>query len=114
MTRSAPTSPDSLHQALKALANPARLRILRWLERPHAEFGRQEIGDFDADGVCVSLIQKKAGLSQSTTSAYLATLHRAGLVDVKRMGQWTYYRRNEAAIGRFLRGLEEALGRPSD
>lgn len=99
-----------LQDLLKALSNETRLRILGWLERPRESFGRQEVGDFATDGVCVSLIQKKAGLSQSTTSAYLAILHRAGLVSVKRMGQWTYYRRNEAAIRRFLDSLEGQLG----
>lgn len=108
---SGPAAP-ALHQALKAVANPTRLQILHWLEEPRESFGRQEVGDFETDGVCVSLIQKKAGLSQSTTSAYLATLARAGLVDVKRIGQWTYYRRNNAAIGRFLDRLAGALGNP--
>lgn len=98
--------------ALKALSNDARYRILRWLERPREAFGHQDVGDFDSDGVCVSLIQRKARLSQSTTSAYLATLHRAGLVSVKRIGQWTYYRRDEAGIRRFLDRLGHDLGVP--
>ena len=105
------TSPSPSAQAiLKALTNETRRRILEWLERPKQSFGHQEIGDFDTDGVCVSLIQKKAGLSQSTTSAYLGILHRAGLVTVKRMGQWTYYRRDEAAIRRFVDQLGNELG----
>lgn len=107
-----PGSAATLQQALKAVANPSRMQILRWLERPRESFGRQDVGDFETDGVCVSLIQKKAGLSQSTTSAYLATLARAGLVEVKRIGQWTYYRRNDAAIGRFLDRLGSVLGEP--
>lgn len=99
----------AVQPGIKALANPARLRILRWLASPRQSFGRQDVGDFDTDGVCVSLIQKKSGLSQSTVSAYLATLHRAGLVEVKRIGQWTYYRRNEAEIRRFLEQLDALL-----
>lgn len=98
--------------ALRALANDTRFRILRWLERPRESFGHQPVGDFDADGVCVSLIRRKARLSQSTTSAYLAILHRAGLVSVKRIGQWTYYRRDEAGIRRFLDRLGHDLGAP--
>jgi ArsR family transcriptional regulator len=31
-------------------------------------------------------------------SGYLATLQRVGLVEVRRIGQWTYYKRNEATI----------------
>ena len=72
-------------------------------------FGRQDVGDFDTDGVCVSLIQKRSGLSQSTVSSYLALLTRAGVVKAKRVGQWTYYRRDEAAIRRFLDDLTATL-----
>jgi ArsR family transcriptional regulator len=92
---------------LKALSNETRLQILEWLKDPHASFGSQEIGDFDEDGVCVSLIQKKSGLSQSTTSHFLSVLSRAGLVRSKRVGQWTYFKRDEEAI----RGFADALAR---
>ncbi|WP_335926197.1 hypothetical protein [Paenibacillus lutimineralis] len=40
-------------------------------------------------------------------SDYLATLQRAGLVEVWRIGQWTYYKRNEATI----RALDEIIGK---
>jgi DNA-binding transcriptional ArsR family regulator len=94
-----------VNAVLKALSNETRLQILEWLKDPHRNFGHQEIGDFDEDGVCVSLIQKKAGLSQSTTSIYLGVLLRAGLVRAKRIGQWTYYQRDEEAIQRFQQAL---------
>ena len=94
---------------LKALSNDARLRILEWLKDPKRNFGRQDVGDFDTDGVCVSVIQRKSGLSQSTVSSYLALLTRAGLVKAKRVGQWTYYRRDETAIRRFLQELGTTL-----
>jgi DNA-binding transcriptional ArsR family regulator len=94
---------------LKALSNDTRLKILGWLKDPKRQFGRQEVGDFQEDGVCVSLIQKKSGLSQSTVSSYLALLTRAGLVTAKRVGQWTYYRRNEDAIRRFVNDLGATL-----
>lgn len=94
---------------LKALSNVTRLKILGWLKAPEQHFGHQPVGDFEEDGVCVSLIQKKCGLSQSTVSSYLALLTRAGLVNVKRVGQWTYYSRNEDAIRRFVRHLGAEL-----
>ena len=109
MTR--PLSP--VQEGLKALGNDARFRILRWLEHPRESFGHQAIGDLETDGVCVTVIQKKARLSQSTVSAYLAMLHRAGLVSVKRLGQWTYYRRDEAGIRRFLDRLASEVGAAS-
>ena len=45
-------------------------------------------------------IQAKTGLAQSTVSAYMAELHRAGLVHATRVGKWTHYRRDEARIAR--------------
>jgi len=102
--------PTDVHIAvLKALSNEKRLKILEWLKEPERNFGHQPIGDFQHDGVCVSLIQKRAGLSQSTVSAYLALLTRVGLVRAKRVGQWTYYRRNEGAIRRFVQELGSTL-----
>src|SRR5215216_275998 len=96
-------------EVLKALSNETRLKMLWWLKDAKRHFGRQDVGDFGTDGVCVSLIQKKSGLSQSTVSAYLALLTRAGLVTAKRVGQWTYYRRNEAAIRRFINEFAATL-----
>jgi DNA-binding transcriptional ArsR family regulator len=101
--------PD-VNAVLKALSNETRLQILEWLADPRRSFGSQEVGDFDEDGVCVSLIQKKTGLSQSTTSHFLAVLSRAGLVRSKRIGQWTYFKRDEEAIARFSAALAKRIG----
>ncbi|EMT50063.1 MULTISPECIES: ArsR/SmtB family transcription factor [Brevibacillus] len=82
----------------KALSNETRLQILDWLKEPEKHFPPQEGGDCRKIGVCVSHIQEKAGLSQSTVSQYLLTLQRAGLLEVYRYGQWTYYKRNEQKL----------------
>ncbi|MFJ3259928.1 ArsR/SmtB family transcription factor [Pseudomonas sp. NPDC086581] len=95
-----------LLDVFKALSNRTRLQILKGLKDPANSFPPQDEGDVLTVGVCVSSIQEGVGLSQSTVSDYLATLQRAGLVDVTRIGQWTYYKRNEAAI----RALAEAIG----
>lgn len=86
-----------VHQ-LKALASETRLQIMAWLRAPEAHFPAQAHGDPVGIGVCVSHIQQKAGLSPSTASTHLAILQRAELVCATRIGKWTYYRRNEAAI----------------
>lgn len=91
----------------KALSNRTRLDILKRLKDPANSFPPQDEGDVHTVGVCVSSIQEGVGLSQSTVSDYLATLQRAGLVDVQRVGQWTYYKRNEAAIS----ALAELIGK---
>jgi len=91
----------------KALSNRTRLEILKRLKDPANSFPPQDEGDVHTVGVCVSSIQEGIGLSQSTVSDYLATLQRAGLVDVQRVGQWTYYKRNEEAIS----ALAELIGK---
>jgi ArsR family transcriptional regulator len=94
---------------LKAIGNQRRLQILDWLKDPESHFPPHKDVDGFEQGVCVAFIQQKSGLSQSTTSQYLAMLEQAGLVIATRIGKWTYYRRNEAAIATFTRQLEEQL-----
>lgn len=94
-------STDQLLDALKALANPARLEIMEWLRDPEGEFAEWEpIADREEFGVCATHIQAKAGLAQSTVSSYLGILERAGLVESTRIGKWTHYRRNEELLRR--------------
>lgn len=97
-----------LSEALKALDNPTRLAILTLLKNPRKSFPEQE-ADPDQLGVCVSIIQERVGLSQSTVSNYLAALQRAQLVTSQRIGAWTYYKRNEAKIEQLLNALEKAI-----
>ena len=86
----------------KALANDTRLTILMWLKEPEKYFPPQGIhipeGDSFDHSVCVGAICDKSGISQSTVSHYLDMLQRAGLLESRRYGKWTYYRRNEENI----------------
>ena len=97
-----------INEALKALANPMRLDILNWLKDPRKSFPEQEV-DPETVGVCVSIIQERTGLSQSTTSLYLAALQRAQLVTSQRIGPWTYYKRHDENIDAFLKALKERI-----
>ncbi|CAM3935996.1 transcriptional regulator, ArsR family [Pedobacter westerhofensis] len=81
----------------KALSNKTRLSILEWLKDPEAHFPDHE-SHMHEGGVCVGAIQQKAGVTQSTVSEYLSLLQRTGLVESNRVGQWTYYKRNEGAF----------------
>ena len=101
---------NELTEVLKAINNPIRMDILRWLKNPKENFEVEEqLVDADVEGVCVSIIQEKVQLSQSTVSAYLATLQRAKLVSSKRIGPWTYYKRNDESIRAFTDKLSGAL-----
>lgn len=95
--------------AIRALANDRRLLILEWLKDPVAHFRPQTDGDLVADGVCGALIAEKLGVSQPTVSEHLKLLTQAGFLQPKRIRQWTFYRRDEARIAAFTRGLAENL-----
>ncbi|RQH01143.1 ArsR/SmtB family transcription factor [Paraburkholderia dinghuensis] len=95
---------DAIH---KALANPVRREILAWLRDPEVYFPDQ---DFPLDqGVCAGKIDARCGLSQSTVSAHLAALQKAGLVSTKRVGQWAFFKRNEPVIEAFLAHMNAQL-----
>lgn len=87
---------DDLALAFKALSNPTRVAILRWLKDP-SDFPPQ-LEPTEEVGVCLKHIQARAGVSQSTASQYMATLQNAGLVTSTRVGQWTHYKRSEKRI----------------
>jgi DNA-binding transcriptional ArsR family regulator len=88
---------DAIH---KALANPTRRQILAWLKEPEVYFAAQQHPL--SMGVCAGLIDQRAELSQSTVSAHLAILLKAGLITRHRVGQWIYFKRDEATIAAFI------------
>ncbi len=101
----------NLDKAIAALNNPVRRRILEWL-KDRSNFPPALPEHADLEGVCVAYIQEKAGLSQSTISNYMGLLKDAGLVISERHGQYTFYRRDESAIGAFLSAVERELLKP--
>ncbi|UCG86069.1 MAG: winged helix-turn-helix transcriptional regulator [Gemmatimonadota bacterium] len=68
---------SELTQTHKALAHPARLRVLAILR---------------GGELCACQITAVLGLAPSTVSAHLAELRRAGLVDEQKAGRWVLYR----------------------
>ena len=88
---------DAIH---KALANPARRHILAWLKEPDCFFAEQEHPQ--SLGVCAKTIVRRAELSQSTVSSHLTTLASCRLVTSKRIGQWIFFKRDEAVIQAFI------------
>lgn len=106
MAATAELDSGDLIEMFKALGNPARLQIMQWLKDPEAHFGAYEpIADRRSVGVCVTHIQAKTGLAQSTVSSYMSTLERAGLVRPTRVGKWTHYRRDEERLARLARAI---------
>ena len=93
----------------KTLSNEKRQLILQWLKNPEENFSQQQHSVEFSDGVCVGSIQAKSGLAQSVISSYLDMMQKAGLLESKRIGKWTYYRRNEAVIQEFAEFIKHEL-----
>ena len=100
-----------IEKAVSALNNPIRRKILVWL-KDRSSFPPALPEHADLEGVCVTHIQEKAGLSQSTISNYMGLLKQAGLVVSERHGPWTFYRRDEDSIRDFLTAIKEELFKP--
>jgi DNA-binding transcriptional ArsR family regulator len=105
----APVRDFDAAEVFRALASDRRLQILAWLRDPVAHFPPQRDGDLVDDGVCVGFIADKLAVTQPTATAHLQALARAGLVTSKRVGQWTFYKRDEAAIRAFTAQLANQL-----
>jgi len=91
----------------KALANPFRREILRWLKTPNTYFvdGYIDLGC----GVPSSAIHAHSGLSQSTVSAHVAALVEARLLVSMRVSQWVFLARNEEVIRAFTAQISLCL-----
>jgi ArsR family transcriptional regulator len=75
-----------LGQALKAIADPARLRLISLIQaQPGGE-------------ACVCHLTEPLGLSQPTVSHHLKVLLQAGLVEREQRGSWAYYRVTPAPL----------------
>ncbi|HEX5793063.1 MAG TPA: helix-turn-helix transcriptional regulator [Rheinheimera sp.] len=100
-------NPKQLDDIIKALAHPVRRDILHWLRTPEQYFADQEHPL--SLGVCAGKIERQTGLSQSTVSAHLATLQRASVISSQKVGQWHFFKRNEALIQQFLAQISTQL-----
>src|SRR5215467_187725 len=81
-----------LVDALKAIADPTRLKILHILKQK----GCCSIGK--PVGMCACDIEQQIKLSQPTISHHMAVLKKAGLVRAEKQGLWRWYRRNEKSL----------------
>jgi ArsR family transcriptional regulator, arsenate/arsenite/antimonite-responsive transcriptional repressor len=96
-------SDKQLVLALKAAADPARLKILRLLKQK----GQCSIGK--GVGMCACDVQDHVTLSQPTISHHMAVLRKAGLVVAEKHGLWMWYRRNEKALKELAQAVSAEL-----
>jgi ArsR family transcriptional regulator len=88
---------EHLAEAFKAIADPARLRLLSFI-------AAQPSGE-----ACVCYLTEPLGLSQPTVSHHLKVLFTAGLLQRERRGTWVYYR----IVPAELAALRDALAAPT-
>jgi ArsR family transcriptional regulator len=98
-----PLTDKQIVLALKAVADPVRLNILRLLK----EKGQCSIGK--AVGMCACDVQDHVKLSQPTISHHMAILRKAGLVVAEKHGLWMWYRRNEESIKSLARTMHTGI-----
>lgn len=77
---------SSVVEALRALADPVRLRVLELLWGPAAEEFRE-----DEHGICAKDVERFLGVTQPTVSYHMKILVGAGLVEAEKRGQKVYY-----------------------
>ncbi|HLJ25361.1 MAG TPA: metalloregulator ArsR/SmtB family transcription factor [Candidatus Angelobacter sp.] len=87
-----PLNERELIDALKAVADPTRLKILQLLKQK----GCCSIGK--AVGMCACDIEEQVQLSQPTISHHMAILKKADLIYAEKHGLWIWYRRNEKSL----------------
>jgi ArsR family transcriptional regulator, arsenate/arsenite/antimonite-responsive transcriptional repressor len=88
---------EALATAFKAIADPARLRLLSFIAgQPGAE-------------ACVCNLVEPLGLAQPTVSHHLKVLTHAGLLARERRGTWMFYR----LVPERVEALREALALPA-
>ncbi|WP_298362321.1 metalloregulator ArsR/SmtB family transcription factor [uncultured Litoreibacter sp.] len=99
---------DRLEQS-KALASDVRLSILSWLAEPDTHFSHQITGKPSEIGVCVTLLTEKLDMAQPTVSRHLELLRRAGFLTVSKIGRWSFFQRDEAAVADFKAWINDNL-----
>jgi ArsR family transcriptional regulator len=82
------TEADAIAEVFKALSDPTRVRLLRYL------------AESDAGTACACHLPAALGVSQPTLSFHLRKLHDAGLVTREKRGRWVHWTvRSEALTG---------------
>ena len=79
---------EEMAATLKAIADPARLRLL------------SQLANAEGSEACVCNLTGPLGLGQPTVSHHLRILSDAGLVHREQRGRWAFYSLTEEAVRR--------------
>ncbi len=105
---------QSIGEVFKALSNEHRLRIMGWLMNPHEAFPGAPGGDLVAEGVCVTSLTEKTGLTQPSVTNHMHLLQQAGLVTSSRRRNWVFYKPNRERFHDVIAALEMLASKAPD
>ena len=83
---------SEVHEQLKLLADPTRMRILEFLADPKPSLCSRD------EGVCGCDLEGLLGYTQPTVSYHMKLLGEAGLVRSERRGSWVFSELEPAAF----------------
>jgi ArsR family transcriptional regulator len=92
-----PAAAERLAHVFKALADPARVRLLSM------------IAATDGAEACICDLTEPLGLSQPTVSHHMKLLVDAGLVSREQRGKWAYFRVVDHALEQVARALSPSI-----
>ena len=111
-------SPDcaiqSIGEVFKALSNEHRLRIMGWLMNPAEAFPGAAGGDVVSEGVCVTSLTEKTGLTQPSVTNHMHLLQQAGLVTSSRRRNWVFYKPNRERFHDVIAALRMLASKAPD
>jgi ArsR family transcriptional regulator len=90
---------------LKALADPARRKIIKLL-RSKGRCSCRQVSAADP-GMCVCDLEGELRLTQPTITHHVQILRQAGLISNRKIGRWLYCCRNEQALDRLAAWLRK-------
>ncbi len=95
MNRAEKTKYETRTRVLKALAHPARLKLVDVLA--------------EHDEVCVCELTEAIGMDMSTVSRHLSQLKNAGIVDSDKRGQMVFYSLRVKCLQRLFGCIESVV-----
>ena len=99
------TTEELIDLQLKALADPARRKIIKLL-RSKGRCSCRQVSAADT-GMCVCDLEGELQLTQPTVTHHVQILREAGLISNRKIGRWLYCCRNEKALDRLAAWLRK-------
>lgn len=105
---------QSIGEVFKALSNEHRLNIMGWLMNPAENFEARVDGDAEGEGICVTTLTAKTGLTQPSVTNHMHILQQAGLVSSSRRRNWVFYKPNRERFHDVIEALEVLASKAPD